>query len=138
MDPSRSQTQIPIVDFAGWTSGGPSRQRVAQAIVAACKQVGFVYIINHSLSDALLDEAFHWSRVFFDLPMEEKLRAPHPDGWAVHRGYSWPGLEKVSQAVSADNDDEKTTQLREVPDIKVGSRWAGVVAFSSLERFKAW
>jgi isopenicillin N synthase-like dioxygenase len=100
--------------------------------------VGFVYIINHSLPGALLDEAFHWSRLFFDLPMGEKLRAPHPEGWAVHRGYSWPGLEKVSQAVSADNDDdERTTQLREVPDIKVGSRWAWVVAFSSLERFKS-
>jgi isopenicillin N synthase-like dioxygenase len=88
--------------------------------------VGFVYIINHSLPGTLLDEAFHWSRLFFELPMTEKLRAPHPDGWAVHRGYSRPGLEKVSQAVSADNDEERAAQLREVPDIKV-SPITGVV-----------
>jgi isopenicillin N synthase-like dioxygenase len=119
MEPSTSQNQIPVVDFAGWISGGPSRQRVAQEIVAACKKVGFVYIINHSLPDTLLDEAFHWSRLFFELPTAEKLRAPHPEGWAVHRGYSWPGLEKVSQAVSADNDEERTAELREIPDIKV-------------------
>lgn len=137
MDSSTSQTQIPIVDFAGWNSGGPSRQRVAQEIVAACKKVGFVYIINHCLPDALLDEAFHWSRDFFDLPTEEKLRAPHPDGWAVHRGYSRPGLEKVSQAVSADNNEERAAQLREIPDIKVSSPWAWLVALSSRQRFKA-
>lgn len=122
MDPSTSQNQIRVVDFAGWTSSGPSRQRVAQEIVAACKKVGFVYIINHSLPDTLLNEAFHWSRLFFELPTAEKLRAPHPDGWAVHRGYSWPGLEKVSQAVSADNDEERTAELREIPDLKVSSR----------------
>jgi isopenicillin N synthase-like dioxygenase len=92
---------------------------MAQEIVATCKKVGFVYIINHSLPDTLLDEAFHWSRLFFELPTAEKLRAPHPEGWAVHRGYSWPGLEKVSQAVSADNDEERTAELREIPDIKV-------------------
>lgn len=119
MESPLSQSQIPIVDFSGWTSGGPNRQQVAQEIVAACKEVGFVYIINHSLSDALLDEAFHWSQRFFELPMTEKLRAPHPDGWAVHRGYSWPGLEKVSQAESADNDEERAAHLREVPDVKV-------------------
>lgn len=119
MNPSASQSQIPVIDFAGWSSDSPNRQRVAQGIVAAFKKVGFVYIINHSLPEALLDEAFHWSRLFFELPMAEKLQAPHPDGWAVHRGYSWPGLEKVSQAVRADNKEERAAELREVPDVKV-------------------
>ncbi|KAF3389357.1 DNA replication complex GINS protein psf1 [Penicillium rolfsii] len=107
MEPRISQTQIPVVDFAGWASGGSSRRRVAHEMVAACKKVGFVYIINHSVPDTLLDEAFHWSRLFFELPAAEKLRAPHPDGWAVHRGYSWPGLEKVSQAESYDIGSEE-------------------------------
>ncbi|KAJ6084017.1 Oxoglutarate/iron-dependent dioxygenase [Penicillium sp. IBT 16267x] len=117
MDPINT---IPIVDFARWNSDGPSRLRVARDIVDACQKVGFVYIINHSLPESLLDEAFHWSQLFFDLPQEEKLKAPHPEGWAVHRGYSWPGLEKVSglEATSADDDQERAKELREVPDIK--------------------
>lgn len=114
-----AQTKIPVVDFAQWNFSRPNRLRVAQDIVAACKKVGFVYIVNHSLPEDLLDEAFRWSQQFFDLPQDEKLKAPHPEGWAVHRGYSWPGLEKVSQAMSADNDQEWTKQLREIPDIKV-------------------
>jgi isopenicillin N synthase-like dioxygenase len=116
---STAQTNIPIVDFAEWNRSGSGRQRVAQSIVAACKKVGFVYIINHSLPEPLLDEAFDWSHRFFDLPQEEKLKAPHPEGWAVHRGYSWPGLEKVSQAISQDNDQERAEELRDIPDIKV-------------------
>lgn len=134
MELSTSQSQIPVVDFTGWKSGGLNRQRVAQEIVAACKKMGFVYIINHSLPDALLDEGFHWTRLFFELPMAEKLRAPHPDGWAIHRGYSWPGLEKVSQAVSAENDERRAAQLREVPDIKV-SPAAGSVAGTPVSLF---
>ena len=119
MDPTSSPTKIPVVDFAQWNSDGTTRLRVAKDIVDACQKVGFVYIINHSLPESLLEKAFHWSRLFFELPQEEKLRAPHPDGWAIHRGYSWPGLEKVSQAISADSDLDRAQQLREVPDIKV-------------------
>ncbi|KAJ6108262.1 hypothetical protein N7523_009585 [Penicillium sp. IBT 18751x] len=113
-----TQTNIPVVDFAEWKRGGPGGRRVAQNIVAACREVGFVYIVNHSLPAPLLDEAFDWSHRFFDLPQDEKLKAPHPEGWAIHRGYSWPGLEKVSQAISQDNDQERAGQLREVPDVK--------------------
>lgn len=111
--------QIPTVDFSPWTQStdNTSRAKVAHDIVDACKDVGFVYIINHSVPEPLLDEAFDWSRRFFDLPMEEKSKAPHPEGWAVHRGYSCPGLEKVSQAVSGDVD--VVEKLRQIPDFKV-------------------
>jgi len=62
---------------------------VAQNIVAACEKVWFVYtIVNDSLPEPLLDEAFDGFHRFFDLPQDEKLKTPHPDGWAVHRGYS--------------------------------------------------
>lgn len=52
------------------------------------------------------------------------MKAPHPEGWAVHRGYSWPGLEKVSQEKtrgegSGNGDEELVKKLREVVDCKV-------------------
>ncbi|KAJ5374933.1 Oxoglutarate/iron-dependent dioxygenase [Penicillium concentricum] len=114
---SDKSPNIPVVDFSGWNTES-SRQRIAREIVAACKTVGFVYIVNHSLPESMLDEAFNWSKSFFELPQDEKLKVPHPEGWAVHRGYSWPGLEKVSQAMSTGIDEEKANQLREVTDIK--------------------
>jgi isopenicillin N synthase-like dioxygenase len=88
----------------------------------APQSLGFVYITNHTLPDSVLGEAFEWSRRFFALSPEDKLKAPHPEGWAVHRGYSWPGLEKVSQAISDGNDEELVKKLREVTDFKVRTR----------------
>lgn len=45
------------------------------------------------------------------------MLAPHPDGAKVHRGYSWPGLEKVSQVMN--RDGMKVGDLRRVRDCKV-------------------
>ncbi|GAD95659.1 gibberellin 20-oxidase, putative [Paecilomyces variotii No. 5] len=114
--------EIPTVDFSAWRdSNGEARLRVAQDLVRACKDVGFVYIINHGLDESVLQEAFSWLKRLFSLSQEDKMRAPHPDGWAVHRGYSWPGLEKVSQEKTqgdSDDDEELVKKLRKVVDCK--------------------
>lgn len=113
--------ELPVVDFSSWHNAKDerSRQRVAQQLVDACQRVGFVRIINHSLPEGVLDEAFEWMKRLFALPEEDKMKAPHPAGWAVHRGYSWPGLEKVTQIMSTDDDGDVKKKLREVPDVKV-------------------
>jgi len=113
-----SEFNLPIVDFAKWKDGtAEDRSEIGKKLVDACHNVGFVYIINHSASPALLDEAFRWAKKLFDLKLEEKMKAPHPPGPTVHRGYSYPGLEKVSQVISSDL--EVGEKLREVKDCKV-------------------
>ncbi|KAI0972233.1 hypothetical protein F4678DRAFT_429696 [Xylaria arbuscula] len=117
-------TSIPVVDLAPWSSGSGSdtdRKRIAAELTEACRAVGFVYVVNHGMPGDLLEEAFDWVRRLFGLDIERKMLAPHPPGSSgVHRGYSWPGLEKVSQTVYADGDEEKQKQIqsREVPDVK--------------------
>ncbi|KAI9797073.1 MAG: hypothetical protein M1833_005678 [Piccolia ochrophora] len=121
---SKASSEIPVVDFSRWTQDGSyeDRMTVAKQLISACRQVGFVYIINHGVDRDLLAEAFGWSKKLFDLKHEEKMMAPHPDGPWVHRGYSYPGLEKVSQETAMDSskeDDEKIHQkLRQVSDCK--------------------
>lgn len=114
--------KIPVVDFSSWNNprDKSDRMRVAQELVEACQRVGFVYIVNHSLPEAVLDEAFAWTKRLFDLPQEVKMKAPHPPGWALHRGYSPPGFEKVSQNISTGDDEETKRKMREIPDVKVG------------------
>ncbi|KAF2098251.1 Clavaminate synthase-like protein [Rhizodiscina lignyota] len=115
---------IPIVDFSPYLSStaNPSdRAAVAQKLVTACRDTGFVYITNHGIPQSLVDETFSWSRKFFDLNQEEKMKAPHPPGYAVHRGYSWPGLEKVSQVITShrsSDDPDIQNKLRQVGDCK--------------------
>lgn len=120
---------IPIVDLGSFSSDGTleNRRKAAEELVTACREVGFVYIKNHGVPQDELDRAFETSKAFYALPTDQKMKAPHPPGWAVHRGYSWPGLEKVSSAISATDNDEFVRQLREVQDFKVRhlhkSRW---------------
>ncbi|KAI0521894.1 hypothetical protein F5B22DRAFT_508917 [Xylaria bambusicola] len=110
---------IPVVDLSSWSDGEPAnRKRIASELTEACRRVGFVYVRNHGVPDDILREAFTWAGKLFDLPLEKKMLAPHPPGMSVHRGYSWPGLEKVSQIIYADGEEEKQVGSRRVPDVK--------------------
>ena len=115
-----TKANIPVVDFTEFTSDATlvRCKDIAQQLVSACKDVGFVYITGHGVPANTLAEAFAISKKFYDLPKEEKMKAPHPPGWAIHRGYSWPGLEKVSAAISEKDDKEWIEKLREVQDYK--------------------
>ncbi|KAL9131691.1 MAG: hypothetical protein Q9217_000432 [Psora testacea] len=117
-------SSIPIVDFAAWHTNTDidDKKAVAAKVVEACRTVGFVYIINHTVSPEMLAEAFEMSKRLFDLPQEKKMLAPHPPGFTIHRGYSWPGLEKVSNAMGDEEDRDLATNLRKVSDIKVTSK----------------
>jgi isopenicillin N synthase-like dioxygenase len=111
-------SNIPVVDFAKFSDHNDTAARlsIARSLVSACQQVGFVHIINHGLSTGQIDDAFATSKRLFHLDHEAKMQAPHPDGPAVHRGYSYPGLEKVSQY--AGGEETVGEQLRETADCK--------------------
>ncbi|KAF7193864.1 2-oxoglutarate-dependent dioxygenase htyE [Pseudocercospora fuligena] len=98
-------TSIPIIDFSKWyNSSSASRKEVAAQLISAGKEYGFVYIVNHGVKQSSLDQAFAITKALFDLPMEDKMKAPHPDGPDVHRGYSHPGLELVTDYLGSDQD----------------------------------
>ncbi|RVX66388.1 hypothetical protein B0A52_09618 [Exophiala mesophila] len=122
---SSNEPPLPIIDLEAFTSASDTETRLeaGKQLVSACHDVGFVYIKNHGVPESELSRAFDVSKKWFDLPTDQKMKAPHPPGWAVHRGYSWPGLEKVSNLVSgpaADggSDDEFIEKLRQVQDFK--------------------
>ena len=90
------------------------------SFVNACQTVGFVYIINHGVPSSKIDEAFAMSAKLFNLSRDQKMLAPHPPGGAIHRGYSWPGFEKVTQTFGdEENRDELKKDLRSISDVKV-------------------
>ena len=75
-----SDNAIPVIDFGKWRGSTEEKRAVTREFADACRRVGFVYIINHGVSDELLEEAFEWSKKLFDLPQEKKMLAPHPPG----------------------------------------------------------
>ncbi|KAF2018337.1 Clavaminate synthase-like protein [Aaosphaeria arxii CBS 175.79] len=107
---------IPIVDFDRFLHGTEEQKReVARGIDNAFQEVGFVYLKNHGVAKALIEECFAWSEKFFSLPLSTKQLSPHPPGGSHHRGYSSPGLEKVTQNTF---DAESISKAREIPDCK--------------------
>lgn len=116
-----TDTNIPVVDLQPFSSNSTAedRRKAAHDLVTACREIGFVYIKNHGVPEEELERAFDISKKFYNLPTDQKMKAPHPPGWAVHRGYSWPGLEKVSSALGEEDNEESVKQLREVQDYKV-------------------
>ena len=84
----RSAKALPVIDFSAYRDGAglAARQRVAQALRAACTDTGFFYLANHGIAQAELDLAHAWGHVFFELPVEEKRKldkSQHPtrQGW---------------------------------------------------------
>lgn len=57
---------IPVVDV--------SRADAVEAVARACEEIGFLTVVGHGVSDALVERTAAVSRAFFDLPPEEKLR----------------------------------------------------------------
>lgn len=112
-------SSLPIIDLSVWTSEGTSSERLAigKELVKACHDTGFVYISNHGVSQKTLDEAFKWTKKFFDMTHEKKMEAKKPEELMAFRGYMRPGVQKAVQVLDGDRDAVQT--LREVPDFNV-------------------
>lgn len=70
-------------------------------ILETFKNIGFVMIQNHGISNEEIDEAFSKSREMFRLPVEEKK----PFVADRNRGYSGPGQELLDEKDK--NNDKK-------------------------------
>jgi isopenicillin N synthase-like dioxygenase len=66
---------VPVIDIAPYFTGDQrAKKRVADAIGAACRDVGFYIIVGHGVSPELLDRLDRVSRDFFDLPFDDKMK----------------------------------------------------------------
>ena len=63
---------IPVIDSRPIRNGGSleERKRVARALHDTCIDTGFFYLANHGISEAEIDIAHEWGRLFFELPRE--------------------------------------------------------------------
>ncbi|KAF3384707.1 putative iron/ascorbate oxidoreductase [Penicillium rolfsii] len=109
---------IPVIDLSTIDSTSlEERQKLARAIFEACTQVGFFYIKNHGIPEALVDGIHDAAARFFDLPEKEKMRF-YIGNSQKFRGYSPIGGEK-STGTEDDPvpEDEAVGVLSEAFDI---------------------
>jgi isopenicillin N synthase-like dioxygenase len=99
---------VPLIDLGGARESGAARRRVARAIDAACREIGFFAITGHGVPDDLVDDVRRLAHQFFERPMADKLAARHPvEG--MNRGYHAAGREALATA----NDAEAPPDLKE-------------------------
>jgi isopenicillin N synthase-like dioxygenase len=114
-NPKETGFKIPIVDFGAFQEGDePEKRRIAYEVLEGFTSSGFIYLANTGLPKGAIQNAFNWSKKFFDLPMEEKIKY----AWETpesNRGYVAPGREKVSRLLDA-AEIEKIRQ--KAPDLK--------------------
>lgn len=97
-DPRSGNGSIPVIDI-GPLRDGSDPLRVAQALHRASHDVGFLYVANHGIDAALLDDARAQALAFF--------RQPHATKQAVavspqHRGFLAQGQARMHDGALPD------------------------------------
>ncbi|KAL7207543.1 hypothetical protein ACSBR1_029477 [Camellia fascicularis] len=78
---------VPPIDLGAFLSGDPLSVSTATRLVdEACKKHGFFLVINHGVSEELINEAHKNMDLFFDMPLKEKQRAQRKVG--DYHGYA--------------------------------------------------
>ena len=121
---SQNSKQIPVIDLASLLpdskSDEASRAATVQRLIDSCHEQGCVGIRGYGISLEKLTKAFDYMHKLFALPMEDKMKAPHPSSMTPNRGYSLPGLEKAYSKADMENGNKQSRKAkRQVVDYKV-------------------
>ena len=95
--------EIPVIDVGpitqGLTVSPQALQAVGKRMRDAMEAIGFFYVRNHGIDEALIAQVQAISRQFFASPLLDKLTLEPTD---AHRGYLKIGEAKMYQKARAD------------------------------------
>ncbi len=130
---------LPIIDLASSGDGDEAAlTRIAAKIGAACRDVGFFYVVNHGVDTALMDEAFAQSHRLFALPLADK-QAVAIEKVGGNRGYSGLLHESLDPGVGPDMKEAFNIGLELAPDdpeVLAAMPFRSLNAWPSLPKFR--
>jgi isopenicillin N synthase-like dioxygenase len=107
---------IPVIDIAPLVNGSPAQAAaVAKTLGTACRDVGFFYVIGHSVPPALIARVFEMSAAFFAGPASMREAASF-SGPGDNRGYIRLGGETLDPGKPADVKEAFNIGLELAPD----------------------
>lgn len=121
--------QIPVIDVGPVTQGSAASPDALRAVGgqmrAAMESIGFFYVRNHGIDEALIAQVQALSRRFFASPLADKLSL-EPVG--AHRGYLKIGEAKMYEKAKFDLKESYIWGVdlpADDPDILAGNRMVG-------------
>jgi isopenicillin N synthase-like dioxygenase len=130
---------LDVIDLAGLRDADATAvRRIGAELGRTCREVGFFYVRNHGIPDALLSGIFQVSAAFFAAPRAEKealsiAHSPH------NRGYVGFASERLDQ-VHADAKEAFNVGLdlgADDPDVVAGQPFRGVNVWPATPGFRA-
>ncbi len=108
---------LPFLDLSSWRGEDDcaSLARIAAEVGAACRDVGFFYVVNHGVDQDLIAGAFDQSHRFFALPLTEK-QALAIERIGGNRGYSGMLHEALDPGRGPDMKEAFNVGLELAPD----------------------
>jgi isopenicillin N synthase-like dioxygenase len=98
----RKKRAIPVVDLSKFTNGTAAQRKAFVAKIGkAFHEVGFVGVVNHGVSQALIDDFYTEAKAFFALQVDVKKQY-EVLALAGQRGYTSFGKEHAKQSKVAD------------------------------------
>lgn len=131
---------VPVVDLAPLlASSETGLKRVASELGRACRGIGFFYIVNHGIPEAVVADAFAASARFFALPAEVKERVSLATGMS---NYGYVGIGRETLDPSRPGDAKEAFNLgREAEPDEAEAHAAGLLhapnKWPDLPGFKA-
>lgn len=118
--------EIPVIDVGALARDDAQAQRqVATEMREAAQRIGFFYVRNHGVPQALIDQVFATSAAFFALPPETKAGVTIN---AIHRGWLAVGQAKMYAGAKIDLKESFLWGLElgpDDPDVKAGKKLMG-------------
>jgi len=130
---------VPVVDLGRFLDG-TDKAGVAQRMAAICEGIGFLYVTNHGVPGATIDDARRAALEFFDLP-DDRKREVHMARQANHRG--WRGFGEVNLDPNGPKDIKESFKVgpelpADDPDYRAGQRMYGPNAWpAGMPEFRA-
>ena len=109
---------IPAISLKPFLEGTKEgKQKVAQQWDHACREVGFIKIIDHGVPTSVIERCWKATQNFFERPLKEKLAVPMGDDYPY--GYTAMGGENL--LASLDKNVSSPGDLKEMFNICIGS-----------------
>jgi isopenicillin N synthase-like dioxygenase len=103
---------IPLIDFSAWFQGSPKKRLdLANDIISAAHQTGFMYLENFGVAPRETTKMFHMLEDYFALPLSTKQKNPYTSTEANH-GYN--GFEEERLDPQGPGDLKETFTMRNV------------------------